>query len=195
MARSYRPGPSARPGSSSLRIRESDDDQYDPAAPVTEGDLSRFSEMWERLFDELAAQRQESSVLRQNLTAMDRRLNDLARQRTPPVRPLTPEYSSSSEESPRPPRRPYERPENIEQLRFGTLPSREEEALDAGPSNRNVNDHAATPRARGVDSLVRNRLPQPHRRANAHGNRGQRSPIRALDFVMLPEERLENPTE
>ena len=63
MARSYRPGPSARPGSSSLRIRESDDDQYDPAAPVTEEDLSRFSEMWERLFDELAAQRQESSVL------------------------------------------------------------------------------------------------------------------------------------
>ena len=28
MARSYHPGPSARPGSSSLRIRESDDDQY-----------------------------------------------------------------------------------------------------------------------------------------------------------------------
>ena len=82
-----------------MRIRESDDDQYDPAAPVTEGDLSRFSEMWERLFDELAAQRQESSVLRQNLTAMDRRLNDLVRQRTPPVRLLTPEYSSSSEES------------------------------------------------------------------------------------------------
>ena len=64
MARSYRPGPSARPGSSSLRIRENDDDQYDPSAPVTEGDLSGFSEMWERLFDELAAQRQESSVLR-----------------------------------------------------------------------------------------------------------------------------------
>ena len=154
MARSYRPGPSARPGSSSLRIRESDDDQYDPAAPVTEGDLSRFSEMWERLFDELAAQRQESSVLRQNLTAMDRRLDELARQRTPPVRPLTPGYSSSSEESPRPPRRPYERAENIEQLRFGTLPSQEEEALGAGPSNRNVNDHAATPRARDVDNSV-----------------------------------------
>ena len=87
MTHSYRPGTSARPGPSTMPIREGDDDHYDPAAPVTEGDLSRFVEMWDRLFDELAAQRQESSILRQNLTAMDRRLDELTRQHPAAINP------------------------------------------------------------------------------------------------------------
>ena len=193
MTHSYRPGTSARPGPSTLPIREGDDDHYDPAAPVTEGDLSRFVEMWDRLFDELAAQRQESSILRQNLTAMDRRLDELARQRASPVRPLTPAYSSSSEESPRPPRRPYERAENIEQLRFGTLPSQEEEELGARPTNRNMDGQATTLRTRGMNSPVHDRPPQPRRRTHTHDNRGQRGPVQAPDFVATPRREIREP--
>ena len=99
MARSSRAGTCARPGTSSLRIRENVGDQFDPSAPATEGDLSRIIDMWEKLFDELAAQRQESSVLRQNLTVMDRRIDDLIRQRvSSPTRLPSPDHTSSSEE-------------------------------------------------------------------------------------------------
>ena len=99
MARSSRAGTSSRPGSSSLRIRENVGDQFDPYVPATEGDLSRVIDMWDKLLDELAAQKQESSVLRQKLTAMDRRVDDLIRQRvSSPTRLSSPEHTSSSEE-------------------------------------------------------------------------------------------------
>ena len=57
MPRSARAGTSARPGSSSLRMGEDDDDQFNPSAPATEGDLSRIIEALDRQNDELANQR------------------------------------------------------------------------------------------------------------------------------------------
>ena len=66
-------------------------------------------------------------MMQENMRLMSREISELHRQRTPsPVRHTPVDQSSSFEEERPRERRPLERPQNVEQLTFGSLGSRED---------------------------------------------------------------------
>ena len=110
--------------------------QPDPSAPITQGDFARFLDMLQSTKEALEAQRRDNLRMQENMITMGRELQELRRKKSPsPTRHLTTDDSSSSEEERPRERRPLERPQNLDQLTFGSLGSREDAARVLGPDD------------------------------------------------------------
>ena len=108
-------------------------DQVNPSAPITQGDFSRLLDMLESTREAMRVHERTNLMMQENMRLMSREINELRRQRTPsPVRHTPVDQSSSSEEERPRERRPLERPQNVEQLTFGSLGSREDIARALG---------------------------------------------------------------
>ena len=129
--------------------------QPNPSAPITQGDFSRFLDMLQSTKEALEAQRRDNLRMRENMITMGRELQELRRQRTPspPRRIPTDDSSSSEEERPRE-RRPLERPQNLDQLTFGSLGYREDVARVLGPDDPSLQQPMLLP-MRGSHVLSR----------------------------------------
>ena len=104
-------------------------DQVNPSAPITQGDFSRLLDMLESTREAMKIHERTNLMMQENMRIMSREISELRRQRTPsPVHHTPTDQSSSSEEERPRERRPLERPQNLEQLTFGSLGSREDVA-------------------------------------------------------------------
>ena len=127
-------------------------DQPAPSPPITHRDFSRFFDMLECTRNELDAYKRESLRMQENMITMSRELNELRRKKTPsPTRRLAADYSSSSDEERPFERRPLERPQNLDQLTFGSY---EDAARVLGPDDLSLKEPMLLP-MRGSHVLPR----------------------------------------
>ena len=94
-------------------------------------------------------------MMQENMRIMSREISELRRQRTPsPFHHTAMDQSSSSEEERPRERRPLKRPQNLEQLTFGSLGSREDVARVLGPNDPSLREPMLLP-MRGSHVLPR----------------------------------------